>query len=203
MGEVIVATPVALDLDAVLATSPITPVADFDVKTKAPPLPDLPLDLLRLVADFPTPTPPASSDPQPLTFPDLPTELHLMVFSSLDDIDSTCLGLTSRQMYSTYRRLHHKTPLNARRQGRNKLEGVWHGARPCRFCDKFRCELHMHIADFFPERYEYCHVRQVFGLRAKEGMGEHCYRHCPPQPQRCGRHRVPKTGVNIEEVSKL
>jgi len=200
MGEVAVAIPAVLSLDNVMATSTIPSIADRDITTH-PPLHDLPLDLTALVAQLPAPL--AGPEPSPLAFADLPTELHLMVFSSLDPIDSTCLGLTSRQMYNTYRRVHHKVPLNSRRQGRNKLEGIWHGASTCRFCTTFRCELHMHIAEFFPERYEYCHVRQVFGLKAKEGMGGYCYRHCPPQPDRCGRHRVPKTGFNVEEVSKL
>jgi hypothetical protein len=155
------------------------------------------------------PTPavtPTTASNSAATFSALPTELHHLIFTSLDAIDSTCLGLTSHHFYSTYRQLYpSRIPLNQRRQGPNKLESAWEVLGPttaCRFCGIYRCELHMHIREFLPAMYEYCTVRQVFGLKAKEGADEHCYRCCPPMPKRCGRHWLPRQ-EEVEEVSKL
>ena len=152
-----------------------------------------------------TSIPPTTPTNSAATFSNLPTELHLLIFSSLDAIDSTCLGLTSNRFYSSYRTLYPtRVPLNQRRRGPNKLESMWEVLGPttaCRFCGIYRCELHMHIRECVPAMYEYCAVRQVFALRAKEGADEHCFRCCPPMPKRCGRHWLPKQ--EVEEVSML
>ncbi|OBT42821.1 hypothetical protein VE00_08136 [Pseudogymnoascus sp. WSF 3629] len=137
----------------------------------------------------------------------LPTELHLLIFSSLDPIDSTCLGLTSRHFYTAYRTTHRvRVPLNQRRRGPNTLESAWEVLGPvtaCRYCGIYRCELHMHIREFMPARYEYCAVRGVFGLKAKEGVEDRCFRSNPPKPMMCGRHWLPNIEVPAVEASKL
>ncbi|KAL2264940.1 hypothetical protein VTJ83DRAFT_7450 [Remersonia thermophila] len=58
----------------------------------------------------------------------LPAELHYVIMSFLDPIDSTCLGLTSKHFYAMHRRLHGTVPLTARRDGPNDLEWAWHWA---------------------------------------------------------------------------
>ena len=65
-----------------------------------------------------------------LTLPDLPPELHYAIFDFLDPIDSTCLGLTSRQFYAVHRRMHGTVSLGARREGPNDMEWVWRHAGP-------------------------------------------------------------------------
>ncbi|KAI1251258.1 hypothetical protein MGN70_008322 [Eutypa lata] len=71
-----------------------------------------------------------------LTLPDLPAELHYAIFDLLDPIDSTCLGLASRQFYAIFRHLHiefggkNNIPLGARREGPNDMEWVWRHAGP-------------------------------------------------------------------------
>ncbi|KAL5346113.1 hypothetical protein ACLOAV_009145 [Pseudogymnoascus australis] len=168
-----------------------------------------PLLLPSLAASVPPSAPiePAAATTPPTTLSSLPTELHLLVFSSLDPIDSTCLGLTSRHFYTAYRTLHRsRIPLNQRRRGPNKLESTWAvlgPVTPCRYCGIYRCELHMHIREFMPGRYEYCAVRGVFGLRAGEGAKDWCFRSNPPKPMMCGRHWVPNVEEPVVEASKL
>ncbi|OBT63974.1 hypothetical protein VE03_06001 [Pseudogymnoascus sp. 23342-1-I1] len=150
----------------------------------------------------------ALAPPAPATtLASLPTELHLLIFSSLDPIDSTCFGLTSRHFYTAYRTLHRsRVPLNQRRRGPNTLEMAWEvlgPVTPCRYCGIYRCELHMHIREFMPGRYEYCAVRGVFGLRAREGAKDGCFRSNPPKPMMCGRHWVPNVEEPVVEASKL
>ena len=65
-----------------------------------------------------------------LTLPDLPPELHYAIFDFLDPIDSTCLGLTSRQFYAVHRRMHGTVRLGTRREGPNDMEWVWRHAGP-------------------------------------------------------------------------
>lgn len=141
------------------------------------------------------------------TLSSLPTELHLLIFSSLDPIDSTCFGLTSRHFYTAYRTTHRtRVPLNQRRRGPNKLESAWEVLGPvagCRYCGIYRCELHMHIREFMPGRYEYCAVRGVFGLKAGEGAKDRCFRSNPPKPMMCGRHWLPNVEEPVVEASKL
>lgn len=137
----------------------------------------------------------------------LPTEIHLLIFSSLDPIDSTCLGLTSRHFYTAYRTTHpSRVPLNQRRRGPNTLESAWEVLGPvtaCRYCGIYRCELHKHIREFMPGRYEYCAVRGVFGLKAREGAKDGCFRSNPPKPMMCGRHWLPNIEEPAVEASKL
>ncbi|KAK5661673.1 hypothetical protein OQA88_9773 [Cercophora sp. LCS_1] len=59
---------------------------------------------------------------------DLPAELHFAIFDFLDPIDSTCLGLTNKHMYSIHRRMRGTVPLSTRRDGPNELEWAWHRA---------------------------------------------------------------------------
>ncbi|KFY15227.1 hypothetical protein V492_02144 [Pseudogymnoascus sp. VKM F-4246] len=155
--------------------------------------PLVPRSLAAALAPAATETPAAAPTS---SLDSLPTELHLLIFSSLDPIDSTCLGLASRHYYSAYRSTHPvRVPLNQRRRGPNKIEQVWGILGPvsgCNYCSGSRCELHMHIREFMPGRYEYCAVRDVFGLKAREGSGEgSCFRSNPPKPMMCGRHWVP------------
>jgi hypothetical protein len=127
------------------------------------------------------------------TLPSLPTELQLEIFSYLDQIDSTCLGLTSRRTYTIYRAIHGtKMPLNTRRNGPNKLEAAWEvvGKHMCQHCGMYRCELHAHIKSWMPAGLEYCTMKRTFGLPAKEGASATCYRGKPSKPRRCGRHPV-------------
>lgn len=210
MGEIVVAVPCSIfGFEKAVATSTVVAIElTPELAPVSMSLDDIPLDIPQLVSQLPIPPTPASpSASTALQFEDLPTEIHLLVLSQLDAIDATCLGLASRQMYTTYRRVHHKVPLNSRRAGRNKLEYVWNrhtkGATSCRFCGIHRCELYKHIGDFFPERYEYCHVRQVYGLKAVDGNEDGCFRCCPPQPTRCGRHIMTKLATTGVEVSRL
>jgi hypothetical protein len=117
----------------------------------------------------------------------LPTELHYMIFSELDAIDSTCLGLTNSHFYSMQQSLHGKVPLNMRRKGPNPLERAWKGN--CRHCGAHRCQLYRHLKDWMPTDYEYCAIRQVYGCEAEEGAERYCYRSNPSKPEFCGRHR--------------
>ncbi|CEI38467.1 unnamed protein product [Fusarium venenatum] len=44
----------------------------------------------------------------------LPTELYYLIFDYLDPVDSTCLGLTSKNLYPIYRRyFKYPVPLDA------------------------------------------------------------------------------------------
>lgn len=138
-----------------------------------------------------------------LTLPDLPPELHYAIFDFLDPIDSTCLGLTSRQFYAVHRRMHGTVSLGARREGPNDMEWVWRHAGPfvssssssstakshsarnslavlsprgqvyCRKCRTARCELHKHIRDW---------------INGVEGRHHHHHRHAGtkrPEMQYC------------------
>lgn len=182
--------------------------AAIDATTRAPcpataDLAPAPLLLHSLAAALP---PLVTAEPN-TSLSSLPTELHLLIFSSLDPIDSTCLGLTSRHFYTAYRTKHRvRVPLNQRRRGPNKLESAWEVLGPvagCRYCGIYRCELHNHIREFMPGRYEYCAVRGVFGLKAGEGVNERCFRSNPPKPMMCGRHWLPNIEEPAVEASKL
>jgi hypothetical protein len=132
--------------------------------------------------------PPMSSEPSNSLITNIPTELHLLIFSHLDTLDSTCLGLTNAHFYNLQKALHGTTPIFTRRKGR-----AWelHGKPECRHCGTRACQLHMHLRDWVPEKYEYCAIRQVYGLKAREGAKkEFCYRSNPLKPGRCGRHPV-------------
>lgn len=141
----------------------------------------------------------------------MPTELHLLIFSHLDPIDSTCFGLSHPSFYPLHRVSYPKPiSLSTRRRGPNLLESAWelvglenHGHQSCRHCGPYRCQLHMHLDSWMPKDQEYCVVRERFGQVAK-GSGERCYRSCPPKPGVCGRHTV-KDGAREKgtEASKL
>lgn len=117
----------------------------------------------------------------------IPTELHYMIFSHLDPIDSTCLGLTNSHFYSMQQSLNGQVPLGTRRTGPNPLERAWKGN--CRHCGAHRCQLYRHLKDWMPTDYEYCAIRQVYGCEAEEGAERYCYRSNPSKPGLCGRHR--------------
>lgn len=129
----------------------------------------------------------------------LPTELHLLIFSHLDPIDSTCFGLSHPGFYALHRFNHPSPmPLNTRRAGKNLLESAWEVVgldqkhhRSCRHCGVVRCELHMHVASWMPEDQEYCAIREKFG-RMGDGAKGSCHRNCPPKPNVCGWHVVKK-----------
>jgi hypothetical protein len=146
----------------------------------------------------------------------LPTELQLLIFTHLDAIDSTCLGLSHPSLYTLHRTFHPKpVPLNQRRIGPNRLESAWEvvgldagkgvSGRCCGQCGVYFCLLHRHITSWIPADMEYCSVSGRFG---KSGTGtKGCYRDCPPDPRRCGRHPIKgMTGKivvrKIEELAK-
>lgn len=129
----------------------------------------------------------------------LPTELHLEIFSYLDKIDSTCLGLASRNLYLVFRALHGtKMPLNTRRVGPNKLESAWKalGKQECSHCGTYRCELHRHIKTWMGPDVEYCAMKRNFGRIAPNGAPDDCHRGKPTKPKRCGRHPLRTTSVH-------
>ncbi|KAI1876290.1 uncharacterized protein JN550_001786 [Neoarthrinium moseri] len=149
----------------------------------------------------------------------LPPELHFAIFDWLDDIDSTCLGLTSKNFYAIHRRMRGSVALSARREGPNDMEWAWRLAGPliaagqshekamaqvlprgqvyCRKCGITRCELHKHIQDWMGDGYEYCDVRQKFGPPAAQGARKTCYRSSPRHPHRCGRHTRQQRTVRL------
>lgn len=129
-----------------------------------------------------------SSEPSNSLLANIPTELHLLIFSHLDPLDSACLGLTNAHFYNLQKALYGTIPLSTSRKGR-----AWelHRKRDCRHCGTYGCQLHVHLRDWVPQKYEYCAIRQVYGLRAREGAKkEFCYRSNPLKPGRCGRHAV-------------
>ncbi|KAJ5041086.1 uncharacterized protein L3040_005640 [Drepanopeziza brunnea f. sp. 'multigermtubi'] len=133
----------------------------------------------------------------------LPTELKLEVFSYLDLIDSTCLGLASPPLYVVHRAIHGtKIPLNTRRVGPNRLESAWEvvGKQECKQCGIYRCELHQHIKTWMPKELEYCSMKVNFGLPAKhDAVHQTCYRGKPSKPKRCGRHPLRTTSVHQDD----
>lgn len=139
------------------------------------------------------------------TLPLLPTELKLEIFSYLDLIDSTCLGLASPNLYVVHRAIHGtKIPLNTRRIGPNKLESAWEvvGKQECKQCGIYRCELHQHIRTWMPKDLEYCSMKGNFGLPAKENaFHQTCYRGKPSKPKRCGRHPLRTTSIHQDDAS--
>ncbi|RFU29680.1 hypothetical protein B7463_g6670, partial [Scytalidium lignicola] len=129
----------------------------------------------------------------------LPTELHLEIFGYLDKIDSTCLGLTARNLYFVFRAIHGtKMPLNTRRIGPNKLESAWEvvGKQECKHCGMYRCELYRHIKTWMGDGVEYCAMKRNFGKIAPNGAPDDCYRGKPSKPKRCGRHPLRTTSVH-------
>ncbi|KAH6652652.1 hypothetical protein BKA67DRAFT_536382 [Truncatella angustata] len=149
----------------------------------------------------------------------LPPELHFAIFDFLDDLDSTCLGLTSRHFYYIHRRMRGTIPLSTRRDGPNDMEWIWRLAGPliakghseesavnsvlprgqvyCRKCGVSRCELHKHMQEWMGPGYEYCEVRQKFGPMAPADAKRNCYRSSPRHPHRCGRHTRQQRAVRL------
>jgi hypothetical protein len=137
------------------------------------------------------------------TLENLPTELALQIFSYLDKIDSTCLGLSSPKIYPLYRAIHGvKMPLNTRRTGPNALESAWEvvGKQQCKQCGIYRCELYQHIKTWMQEGLEYCAFKRNFGLAAPDGSYETCYRGKPSKPKRCGRHPLRTTSMHQDDA---
>jgi hypothetical protein len=131
--------------------------------------------------------PSISSEPSNSLLTNIPTELHFLIFSHLDLLDSACLGLTNAHFYNLKKALHGTIPISARRRGR-----AWEKYE-CSYCGTHRCQLHVHLRDWMPEKYEYCAIRQVYGLKAQEGAKKsYCYRSNPLKPESCGRHPVKK-----------
>jgi hypothetical protein len=62
------------------------------------------------------------------TLGELSVELHIKIFEHLDAIDSVCLGLTNKRLYSIHRHLHGSVPLSTRRQGLNYAEKAWNAS---------------------------------------------------------------------------
>jgi hypothetical protein len=140
------------------------------------------------------------------SLPNLPTELQLEVFSHLDQIDSCCLGLTSRNSYLMFRALHGtKMPLNTRRTGPNELEKAWEldTKQECKQCGAYRCELHVHIKSWMPKELEYCSFKGNFGSAADNGAKASCYRGKPSKPKRCGRHPLRTQSVHQDDSALL
>jgi len=134
----------------------------------------------------------------------MPNELTLQIFGYLDEIDSVCLGLTSRNAYLIYREIHGtKMPLNTRRIGPNTLESAWEvvGKQSCKQCGPYRCELYQHIKTWMPEELEYCTMKQNFGRKANPSAKETCVRGKPSKPKRCGRHPERTTSMHQDDNS--
>lgn len=131
---------------------------------------------------------------KPLTdLPGLPTELHFQIFRYLDDIDSTCLGLSNSKSYSVYRAIHGtKVRLNTGRNGPNPMERAWEivGKTSCAHCGNFRCQLFQHIKTWMPEELEYCQMTLKFGSKASDGARDTCYRGKPSKPNRKSREPI-------------
>ncbi|CAG8951600.1 hypothetical protein HYFRA_00007516 [Hymenoscyphus fraxineus] len=137
------------------------------------------------------------------TLAQLPTELQLQIFSYLDPIDATCLGLTSPAYYTVYRTIYGtKMPLNTRRPGPNALEAAWEvvGKQECNHCGMYRCELHQHIKSWMPKELEYCSMKRNFGLPADDEAKPNCFRGKPSKPRRCGRHPVRTTTIHQDDA---
>jgi hypothetical protein len=133
----------------------------------------------------------------------LASELQLQIFSYLDKIDSTCLGLTSPRAYTIYRAIHGtKMPLNTRRIGPNKLESAWEviGKQECKQCGVYRCELYQHIKSWMPKDLEYCAFKLNFGTAASNVANATCYRGKPSKPKRCGRHPLRTTSMHQDDT---
>jgi hypothetical protein len=96
----------------------------------------------------------------------LPKELKLHIFSYLDPINATSLGLTGGIFYLAYITHRGETPirLNIRSEVPNALDSSWEivGKKQCKQCGIYRCELHKHIRGFFPAGYEYCRNQKRF-----------------------------------------
>jgi hypothetical protein len=133
-----------------------------------------------------------------LRLSELSPELHYAIFEFLDPLDSTCLGLTNHRFYEIHRHLHGTVPLSIGRVGPNDMEWAWRlagcqGSRQicgggfCRKCGAVRCELHRHIQDWIGEGYEYCAIKDRFGLPSEGGKNS-CFRNVPKDPHKCGRH---------------
>ncbi|RDL37893.1 Uncharacterized protein BP5553_05326 [Venustampulla echinocandica] len=137
------------------------------------------------------------------TLTTLPTELQLLIFGYLDQIDSACLGLASPRTYGVFRAIHGtKMPLNTRRIGPNNLEAAWEvvGKQTCTHCGLFRCELHVHIKGWMPEGLEYCHLKRNFGLKAPAEANGTCFRGKPSKPKRCGRHPLRTSSTHQDDL---
>lgn len=163
---------------------------------------DITADLTRRLSLLPTHRTKAS-------LPHIPTELQLQIFSYLDKIDSTCLGLAHPTTYMMFRSIYGlKMPLNQRRSGPNNLERAWEvvGKQECRHCGVYRCELYKHIQEWMqgsgPKKtdLEYCNMAMKFG-HAGEGHSENCFRVKPSKPRRCGKHPVRTTTVHQDDNS--
>lgn len=78
-----------------------------------------------------------------------PTEILLMIYGLLDNIDACCLGLSSPRQYTIYRELFGtKVKLNTRRLGQaGTVERSWEvvGREQCDHCGSYRCQLYRHI----------------------------------------------------------
>ncbi|KAI9643089.1 hypothetical protein NHQ30_008824 [Ciborinia camelliae] len=146
-----------------------------------------------------------------ITLSTLPNELKLEIFSHLDPIDATCLGLTTRHTYLIYRAIHGTAlPLTTRRAGPNDAEYAFtkSDAKMCRYCGTGRCELWMHVKEFMekgPREREYCGMKGNFGGKGtqRERVGRHpfsgCWRGKPSKPRRCGRHPERTTTLRLED----
>lgn len=123
----------------------------------------------------------------------LPTEILMEVFSHLDEIDATCLGLTSRSTYSIVVAIYGlKMSLAQHRAGPNSLERAWNpmGKQLCHHCGVYRCQLYRHIQEWINGQrssLEYCSVAKKF-VRYTKGQRRSCFRSKPSRPGICGRH---------------
>jgi hypothetical protein len=114
--------------------------------------------ILARLANYTSPTGPNLSK--------LPKELKLQIFSHLDPIDATCLGLAESSLYVMYICQRGDTPVRLSTRGLevNALDASWElvGKKKCDQCGIYRCELRKHIGGFFPAGYEYCRARDRF-----------------------------------------
>ncbi|KAG9248158.1 hypothetical protein BJ878DRAFT_489711 [Calycina marina] len=140
--------------------------------------------------------------------PDLdrvPTEVLLMVYGRLDNIDACCLGLSSPHQYRIYRALFGtKIKLNTRRDGQaGTIEKSWEvvGKNQCPHCDPFRCQLYRHLEVWMGPKFEYCSSKDNFGIPAPPGAPAQCYRSKPSKPRRCGRHPIRTTTMHQDDIS--
>lgn len=100
-----------------------------------------------------------------------PSELAMTPCKSVDESKAAAPAMASQ----------HLTALRVRGKGL------------CRKCGVSRCELHKHIVEWMPAKYEYCSVRDRFVPSPPEEEGARkktCYMSNPTNTNRCGRHRV-------------
>jgi len=89
----------------------------------------------------------------------VPPEIHLKIFSLLNPIDSVCLSLVNKYIYTNSPRITPEShPLTIGAPGSSfpveKIEGCKHCVPVLYF--PAHCELHYHLRGFIPKEFNYC-----------------------------------------------